>query len=360
MEKIAIIIPAYEPDNRLINLLSEMDARGMGPVILVNDGSVGNNYDEIFEASKKIVEKRGGCLLEHEVNRGKGRALKTAFSYLLDSCEDIIAAVTADSDGQHSCECIQKVIDEICKHKDSLILGVRQFDLEGIPWKSRFGNTLTEKLFKYVTGEHISDTQTGLRGIPREYMKELLNLKGERFEFEMRMLVDVVGKREIIEVPIETIYDSEENHQTHFDPFKDSIRIYKILAEKFVTFIISSLSSSVIDIVLFGILCHIFKASMPITYVTISTIAARIVSATYNYLINYKIVFKSKENVGMSALKYIILAIVQMACSAALVTMFVAVFPVGLEVLFKILVDTLLFFVSYKIQQKLVFQKIKK
>lgn len=359
MEKTAIIIPAYEPDERLISLLKELDAREMGPVILVNDGSVGTAYDKIFHMAKTIVEKRGGCLLEHDVNHGKGRALKTAFSYLLECDADVIAAVTADSDGQHSCECIQKVIDEIQTHKECLVLGVRKFDMEGVPWKSRFGNTLTEKIFKYVTGEHITDTQTGLRGIPRAYMKELLDLKGERFEFEMRMLIDAVGKRKIVEVPIETIYDSEENHQTHFDPFKDSIRIYRILAEKFVTFLISSLSSSVIDIVLFGVFCHFLKHSIPVVYVTVSTVLARSISATYNYLMNYKIVFKSKENVGMSAVKYLILAGVQMACSAFLVTTLVAVFPVGMEVVFKIIVDTLLFFISYKIQQKLVFQKIR-
>lgn len=234
MKKTAIIIPAYEPDERLMNLLKELDAREMGPVVLVNDGSVGAAYDAIFATSKKIVEKRGGCLLEHDVNRGKGRALKTAFSYILDTDQDVIAAVTADSDGQHSCGCIQKVIDCIQKNPNCLVVGVRKFDMEGVPWKSRFGNTLTEKIFHCVTGQHVSDTQTGLRGIPREYMKELLKLEGERFEFEMRMLVDAAGRKKIVEVPIETIYDSAENHQTHFDPFKDSIRIYRILAESLI------------------------------------------------------------------------------------------------------------------------------
>ena len=359
MEKIAIIIPAYEPDERLVHLLLELDAKEMGPVILVNDGSVGADYDSIFEESKRIIEKRGGCLLEHDINRGKGRALKTAFSYILNKRDDIVAAVTADSDGQHSSSCIQKVMDAIQENEDALVLGVRKFDLDGIPWKSRCGNTITVKVFKYVTGESVSDTQTGLRGIPRGYMQDLLDLKGERFEFEMRMLVDVVGKRKIIEVPIETIYDSKDNHQTHFDPFKDSARIYKVLGEKFLTFVISSLSSSVIDIVIFGICCFLLKASMPVVYVAISTAIARIISATYNYLINYKIVFKSKENISMSAIKYILLAIIQMSCSALLVTLLVTIFPIGLEVIFKIIVDVLLFFISYKIQQKLVFQKIR-
>ena len=122
-------------------------------------------------------------------------------------------------------------------------------------------------------------------------------------------------------------------------------------------FLASSLSSSIIDIVLFGILCFFLKASLPVAYITVSTVIARIISAAYNYLVNYKVVFKSKENVGVSALKYIILAVVQMLCSALLVTSLVAVFPAGPEIVFKIIVDAFLFFVSYKIQQKFVFQK---
>ena len=358
MEKIAIIIPAYEPDERLLKLLANLENHNMGPIYIVNDGS-GAEYDSIFEKSKSVVEKSGGALLIHEKNKGKGRALKTAFEYILKNDKEVIASVTADSDGQHTCECISKVIETTRKNIDCLVLGVRELDKEGIPWKSRFGNSLTEKIFKYITGVHISDTQTGLRGINRRYMEELLTLKGERFEFEMRMLIDAVEKMKVVEVPIKTIYDSVDNHQTHFDPLRDSIRIYKILGEKFIKYIISSLSSSILDLALFGILCFFLKNKQPILYVTISTIIARVFSAIYNYIINYKVVFKSKENIGMSAAKYFLLAVVQMTCSAVLVTGLVRMFPVGLELVFKIIVDTILFFISYNIQQRLVFHKIK-
>lgn len=359
MKKVAIVIPAYEPDARLIELLAALNEKEMGPVYIVDDGS-GNAYKHIFEQSGALIEKMGGCLLTHEKNRGKGRALKTAFEYILKIEPEVIAVVTADSDGQHTCECIGRVMDAIQKNDESLILGVRKFDTDGIPWKSRFGNSLTEKIFKYVTGVHITDTQTGLRGIPRSYMKELLDLKGERFEFEMRMLIDAAEKRKIIEVPIKTIYDSEENHQTHFNPLKDSIRIYRILAEKFVKYIISSVSSSVLDLILFGIFCAFFKKSHPIFYVTIATVAARVFSAIYNYLINYKVVFRSKENIGVSMVKYFSLAVVQMLCSATLITVLVKIFPFGMELVFKVIVDTILFFVSYSIQQKLIFQRRKR
>lgn len=356
MGRIAIVIPAYEPDERLLKLLEEMDSRAMGPIVLVNDGSIGPVYDEVFQQALGFVEKSGGHLLVHEVNKGKGRALKTAFSFLMEHEPDISTVVTVDSDGQHTCDCIQNIMDVANDKPDSLVLGVRRFDLQGIPWKSRFGNNLTEKIFKYVTGQHVSDTQTGLRAIPCKYLQEFIEIKGERFEYEMRMLVEAVGKMPVIEVPIETIYDSESNHQTHFNPIKDSVRIYRILGEKFLKFIISSLSSSLIDLVLFSLFCMLLQPVWPLLYVTMATVLARIISATYNYMINYMVVFKSKEKIGMSALKYITLACGQMLCSAVFVTILVAISPVRLEVVYKIIVDTLLFFISYKIQQKLVFK----
>lgn len=229
MNKVCIVIPAFEPDNRMIELLSDLDKNAIGPVVIVNDGS-GKEYDVIFDKALSIIKKSGGTVITHKTNKGKGRALKTAFAYILDHYENITAVITADSDGQHTAECIKRVIDAVENNEQCLILGVRKFDLEGIPWKSRFGNTLTEKVFQYVAGIHVSDTQTGLRGIPKGYLKELISLKGERFEYEMRMLLDVAEKGiSIVEVPIQTIYESEDNHQTHFNPIKDSVKIYKIL-----------------------------------------------------------------------------------------------------------------------------------
>ena len=226
---IPIIIPSYEPDERLTELLSTLVTEDVY-VVVVDDGS-GENYKEIFDRVRKSLGSKG-IVLKHDVNKGKGRALKTAFQYVLDNIPDAIGAVTADSDGQHTKECIETVSESLKEHPDSLILGVRCFDEEDVPWKSRFGNTLTLKVMKIVSGLSVSDTQTGLRGIPRKFMEELLTVDGERFEFETRMLLETVNKYNIVEVPIETIYDSKENHQTHFNPFLDSIKIYKILFEK--------------------------------------------------------------------------------------------------------------------------------
>jgi putative flippase GtrA len=273
---------------------------------------------------------------------------------------DALGCVTADSDGQHTPDCITEVTRALKEHPDNLILGVRQFKKEDIPWKSWFGNTITIKVFSYVAGMKVSDTQTGLRGIPLQFMKELIGCKGERFEFEMQMLLDCAGKYDLTEIPIQTVYESKDDHQTHFRPVKDSLRIYRILGKKFFKFVFSSVSSFVIDILLFYLFISFYRDDFPGLYVTISTVGARVLSAVYNYLINYKFVFKSKASRSVSLTKYALLAIIQMSLSAGIVSLFVFLLPMIPETVIKCIVDSLLFFVSYTIQQKLVFRSSKK
>ncbi|MCR5383426.1 MAG: bifunctional glycosyltransferase family 2/GtrA family protein [Saccharofermentans sp.] len=351
---VPIVIPSYEPDERLLALLHDLDAKEMGPVIIVNDGS-SEEYDPIFREVESIITKRGGKYISYRPNRGKGRALKTAFSYISENMPDALGCVTADSDGQHTPECINNIIENLKAKPDNLILGVRQFEKKDIPWKSWFGNTLTIKVFSYVAGMKVNDTQSGLRGIPFRFMKELIDCKGERFEYEMQMLLECAGRYDLTEVPIQTIYESKENHQTHFKPIRDSFRIYKILGKKFLKFIFSSLSSFVVDIILFYLFVLLFKDAYPALYVTIATVSARVISAVYNYLINYKFVFKSKASRSTSLTKYALLAIIQMSLSAGIVSLIVFLIPNCWETLVKAIVDTILFLISYSVQQRFVF-----
>ena len=351
---VPIVIPSYEPDDRLIALLSDLDGKGMGPVIIVNDGS-SEEYDPIFAKAEPIIARLGGKLISYRPNRGKGRALKTAFEYIAENMPEAVGCVTADSDGQHTPDCIASIIDKLVDNPLSLILGVRVFNKKDIPWKSWFGNTVTIKVFSYVAGMHVSDTQSGLRGIPFKFMKELIDIKGERFEFETQMLLECAGRYDLIEIPIKTIYESKENHQTHFRPVVDSMRIYKILGRKFIKFVFASLSSFVIDILLFHLFVFLFKDSFPLIYVTVATVGARVISAVYNYLINYKFVFKSRASKATSLTKYALLAVIQMTLSAGIVSAIVFIFPGCRETLVKAIVDTLLFLLSYAIQQRFVF-----
>ena len=354
-KNIPIIIPAYEPDKNLTDFLRTLPL-GHEMVVLVDDGS-GDDYASVFSEAKDILGE-SGIVLKHEVNKGKGAALKTAFRYILSDYPDkdkVIGVVTADSDGQHTVPCVNAVMDALIENPSSLIMGVRAFGGENIPWKSRVGNVITIKVMKLLAGISVSDTQTGLRGIPIDFMRELLLIKSDRFEFETEMLIDSKGKYEITEVPIETIYDSKENHSTHFNPFKDSLRIYSVILGRFFKFMISSLSSSLIDLLIFTLLCKPLVSLYPVAYTAIATVIARVISASYNCAVNYKIVFKSKEKVSRAVIKYVILAICQMSLSALCVTLLNQIFNGVYPTILKVIVDIILFFISYRIQHRFVF-----
>lgn len=352
-KRIPIIIPSLDPDERMMYLLKELSINGFENIIIVNDGS-NESYDTIY----KIAREKYKCkIIPHNVNMGKGRALKSAFKYCLDTFPDMVGCVTADSDGQHSVECIEQCMRALDKAQDSLILGVRDFSQDNVPWKSRFGNNLTKLVCTYLCDIKVSDTQTGLRGIPKSFMQHLLDVKGERFEFETQMLIEAKENLiEIKEVKITTIYDSTNNHVTHFNPITDSIQIYKIFGKIFMKYVLSSCSSFVVDIILFVVFEKMLFIFSPesILNVAIATVMARVFSAVYNYVINYKLVFNSKAKIHTSASKYATLAIVQMTCSAVFTTALSVLFP---DVIAKIIIDTLLFFASYLIQQRYVFKR---
>ena len=220
IDRIYIVIPAYEPDEKLIALLDELKEKTDFRLIVVNDGSKPDKQPIFKEAEKRAV------LLVHEVNKGKGAALRTAFTYLRDNVEPGYGVITADADGQHTTEDIKACAAALKAHPDRLIMGCRRFKGD-IPLRSRFGNNLTKAVFKFAAGVGVSDTQTGLRSFSSALTDFMIGLKGDRYEFEMNMLLEAarygIG---FFEVPIETIYIND-NKSSHFNPVKDSLRIYK-------------------------------------------------------------------------------------------------------------------------------------
>lgn len=348
--QIPVIIPAYEPGENLIPFIDSLSEKGIQRIVVVDDGS-GKAYESIFDE----ISRRENCMvLRHAVNLGKGRALKTAFNECMNRFPEAPGVVTADSDGQHTPEGILSCMQELSGHPDALVLGCRDFDASNVPARSSFGNKCTRRVFRYLLGISITDTQTGLRGIPRSFMEILMNVKGERFEFETNMLIETKERQiPIREVPIDTIY-IEQNQTSHFHPIRDSLRIYLV----FTKFVFSSLSSSVVDLLLFGMFCNMLKgggALFGASYIVQATVMARVLSAAYNFLINYKVVFRSRENMALTAAKYFLLAICQMGCSAFLVDLLYRATG-GVEVLVKIPVDVLLFFLSFAIQREFVYR----
>lgn len=349
-QNIPIIIPSYEPDEKIITLLNHLKEAGFSNIVIVDDGSVGADYQEIFARAEQEYPV---VVLHHAVNMGKGRALKTAFDYCLSHNQNLIGCITIDSDGQHTVSDMKACMEALENHKDALILGVRDFDQADVPARSAFGNKLTRRIMKLLLGLEITDTQTGLRGIPREFMKELLFEKGERFEFETNMLLRTkTTKREIIEVPIKTIY-IEENETSHFHPIRDSLRIYAI----FFKFILSSLSSSILDIVLFTIFLYSLNKILGTegSHIMIATVAARILSAAYNFTLNYKVVFQSESKPIRTVVRYIGLAFVIMLSSGFLVELLYRILQWP-ETFIKIPVDLILFFISFYVQREYVYR----
>lgn len=221
---VGIIIPAWQPENVLVDVVSELVQRGFERIVVVDDGS-GPEFAPVFQSLLLFPQV---ALLRHQTNRGKGSALKTGFRFLLVTPANLGGVVTADADGQHRPEDIEHVARALLQNGTAWVLGSRRFP-KGIPSRSRFGNELTRRIFRVLTGCVISDTQTGLRGLPIGLLQELIALPGGRYEYEMRMLAHLCrsGTR-MVEVPIATVY-LHQNRGSHFKPLRDSARIYLVL-----------------------------------------------------------------------------------------------------------------------------------
>lgn len=349
--KVIPLIPSLNPDDKLINHVKQLIKIGFKKIIIINDGS-SEEYDKYFNELSKLKE----CdILKHSINQGKGRALKTGFNYYLNNYSNYIGVVTCDSDGQHTPKDTLKVANSLIKNSNCLILGTRNFNLDNIPTRSNFGNKMTSFIFKLLYGKKISDTQTGLRGLNNNFIKKFLSLDGERFEFEINMLIYAVRNNiKFIEEGITTIY-IERNKSSHFNPLKDSLKIYKVIFNEFIKFAFSGISSFLIDILLFRLFINtIFLPLDNNSSIILSTILARIISSFINYNLNKNVVFSIK-NKNNYILKYYSLCLFQMLTSAILVVSF---YSLGIfsKTICKIIIDAILFFISYKIQTKYIFK----
>ena len=344
MLKTTILIPAYQPNENMVTIVKQLSEIGYTHILIVNDGSDESTHGYFLRA-----EMYGATLLHHSRNLGKGAALRTGIRYATEHFPNDIGIVTADADGQHLPVDIHRVAQALEHHTDHLILGVRKFTGEDVPWKSRFGNNITAFFFRLSTGMKVSDTQTGLRGIPKSLYDLALSTEGNRYEYEMHMLEDAVKEAPIFQLPITTVYENG-NKSSHFRPVKDSIRVYA-RPLKFVT---SSLSSSIVDLLLFWILLQFLPLETAVA-ITTATVIARIVSSILNFSLNQFWCFRSKEKVTHSGLRYILLLVVQMGMSAGLVTLISTVFASTLAA--KIIVDVSLSVVSYYVQKHWVFKK---
>ncbi len=358
----AIVLPSLDPDVKFIKVLEGLLREGFEHIVVVDDGSCAERRHFFEEAAAMPT-----CtVLTHEVNKGKGRALKTAFGYVRDALPELLGVITIDGDGQHLTKDIIACGQKMLENKDSVVLGCRDFSLPGIPPRSVAGNRTTSRFFRLIFGIRLSDTQTGLRAIPAQYLKTFCEIEGERFEYETNMLLYM--KRlgiPFLEQPIETVYDPDD-YSSHYNAVKDSWRITKVMARFFATgsgfrYAVSSLLSFVLDNGLYRLLFSGLLGTVAFSLVSpLSQGIARALSSLFNFTLNDRWVFRNKLDHGKAFVKYYCLCIPQtlisMVCLSALVRRLEIASP-DLATVIKILVETALFFISYFIQKKWVFRK---
>lgn len=349
---VTVIIPSLNPDEKLSRTVDDLIAVGFDDIILVNDGS-------LPECVRFFPSDRPECtLLTHEVNRGKGAAMKTAFRYVMAREKKPSGVITVDGDGQHRAQDVLRCAEEMCR-TDSVTLGVRDFSRPEVPRRSRLGNRMTSLVFRLFCGLKISDTQTGLRALPIRCLPQLAEVSGDRYEYETNMLLQMKTLRiPYQEVPIETVY-IDENQSSHFRPVRDSLRIYGLILK----FISSSLISSVIDLGMFFLLSLFLPSFLGALSDAVSTVIARLVSSAVNYTLNRKRVFQSERAASSSLPRYYALAAALLVLSSASVSLLSFLFGLAdgrfafLKTMIKFVIDSVLFLISFRVQREWVFAK---
>lgn len=337
-----VVIPAYEPSPGLIPLV-EMLAKADYRVIVVDDGS-GDSFGHIWdELDERTV------LMHHTHNEGKGAALKTAFKYISDWMPDAGCIITIDADGQHLVEDMEHVAQCAWLNPGALVLGSRSFDGE-VPLRSRLGNTITRWVFSAASRARVRDTQTGLRAFDRSLLGFMLDTGGERYEYEMNVLLRC-GRSgvPIIKVPIATVYLDRQNSSSHFNGLRDSIRIYSRIFK----FASASLISFCADYLLFLILTAVFPAGA--VFVIVSNVLARIGSASLNYTLNAKAVFHDGAPAERTLPKYAALAAAILLANSLLLALLTGAGIPSPGA--KLLCELILFVLSYFVQSTFIFTR---
>lgn len=342
-----ILIPAYKPGEELITLCRELRLKRF-QVVVVDDGS-GPDFHRIFDSLPQEV-----TIIRHPNNQGKGKALKTGLEHIQEAIPEAGGIVTADADGQHFSSDIMKVADRLGEQGSTIIIGGRKFEGK-VPLQNKMGNMITRRIFSLVTGVKINDTQTGLRGFSMDLVPELVSLPGDRYEYEMNVLLWAASHHvEMVEIGIETVY-LEGNTSSHYRVMKDSLLIYSRIFK----FILSSFAAFIVDFTALLLIRSQLGGMEEARALLISVVGARVLSSSFNFIVNRKLVFKSQEKALSSAVKYFLLALVILVSNYLLMHLFNLTLGMPL-ILAKLLVEGILFILSYLIQKKLVFRTVPK
>jgi glycosyltransferase involved in cell wall biosynthesis/2-polyprenyl-3-methyl-5-hydroxy-6-metoxy-1,4-benzoquinol methylase len=341
VQDLVVVIPAYQPNSTLVELVRAVHPQEWQSVVVIDDGS-GVRYQAVFDELAGIP---GVQVVPHAINLGKGSALKTGINFALCRYPRTAGIITMDADGQHHPGDVRAIAERFAESPETLILGARTFSGD-IPLRSRIGNQITRRIMRAVVGQSLTDTQTGLRAIPRPLLMRMLKVPASGYEFELEMLLAVkhLGVR-VVELPIRTIYEPG-NPTSHFQPLRDSMRIYFVLLR----FAGIGAMTAVLDNLTFGLL--FFWTGR----ILLAQIGARLVGGSFNYATVRSAVFLSEERHAVLLPRYLLVLIANASLSYA-----------GIEVLHykfgapvvpaKLVVETLLFLASFAVQRDFVFTR---
>jgi glycosyltransferase involved in cell wall biosynthesis len=334
---IVFLIPSYQPTEILCSLLQKIRLHDSSYIVVVDDGS-GSDYEAIFQSVKQVPDT---SLLTNAVNLGKGAALKHGMNYILVNYPACTGVVTADADGQHSAADILKMAAELKEKPDNVIFGARQFGLD-VPLRSRFGNLISRYLYRFFIGLSLSDTQTGLRGIPRSLMTRCLSIRANRYEFETEQLIIIKSAgMPVREIPIQTIY-IDDNRTSHFRPLLDSAQIYFVLLR----YVGSSLITEAVDLVVFATIMAWSDDLL------LSNTVGRLVAIWAQFTLLQKFVFRLRGNAKMFA-AYLGLVVVSGIVSTAMQIQLANLVP--FPVAAKIIAEVSVFLFNFLFLRDLVF-----
>ena len=347
-----VVIPAYQPGGLLVSYVTELRAAIGCTIVIVDDGS-----DKRCEPYFDAVARMEGCvLLRHPQNAGKGAALKTAFAWCRENLPDVEGIVTADCDGQHSVRDVVRTIEAVQQNPGALVLGCRSFG-EGTPARSLAGNRVSSKLMHYLYNIELEDTQTGLRGVPHCLLEPLCTLRGERYEYEINMLILAKSRCvPFVILPIETIY-IDNNAGSHYRAFQDTVRVGVQLLRGLAQYGVSSILSAAADVAVYAALVKWFMHRLPLSVRLFwGAVIARVLSSIVNYSLNRRLPYVQTQEVKRTAVRYYILWTVQLLCSFLGAWLLCSILRVD-ELLSKLIIDLVLAVASYQIQLRWVFAR---
>ena len=341
-KELVIVIPAYEPNHLMIDLLNKLNQYFSScKIVIVNDGSKRAGVDKIFDQAKEIENV---VILNHLVNKGKGTALKTAFKYIKSLENNDIVVVTADADGQHKPEDIFKVVSYYEQINDGLVLGSRQFDGK-VPFRSRFGNDATKFIYRLCKNRKLYDNQTGLRAFGSDLLDFMIHVEGDRYEYEMNMLMECANKQVTIsEVGIETVYINN-NESSHFNPVRDFLKICKHMLKYTIPAVITLLIDILAFIQMFLFYKHLNLENTINLF--ISGFVGYFVSFIVHMLLTSQGLFYGNKNIfdnKMRKRKYVIFGLLAVLLNTSLIIG--SYFLVNNVVLAKVIAEAV-FVVSY-------------